>query len=175
MFTWKKFLLITVAAAVVGIGSAFGWSYYQANNFNNAAQETINTEAPDITVTAMDGTQLKLSDLRGKTVFVNFWATWCGPCMLEMPEMNKIYPDYKDKIEFFSVSIDDAKADYEKYTKESSFAFPMYWGDKNAIIKDYALQGIPASYIVDKHGTIIHSHIGAMNEQQLRDFLNKVQ
>ena len=50
MFTWKKFLLITVAAAVVGIGSAFGWSYYQANNFNNAAQETINTEAPDITV-----------------------------------------------------------------------------------------------------------------------------
>ena len=46
MFTWKKFLLITAAAAVVGIGSAFGWSYYQANNFNNAAQETINTEAP---------------------------------------------------------------------------------------------------------------------------------
>lgn len=100
MFTLKKFLLITAAAAVVGIGAALVWTHYQAGNINEAAAQSVNTEAPDITVTAMDGTEVKLSSLRGKTVFVNFWATWCGPCMQEMPEMNKIYPDYKDKIEF---------------------------------------------------------------------------
>ena len=98
MFTLKKFLLITAAAAVVGIGAALVWTHYQAGNINEAAAQSVNTEAPDITVTAMDGTEVKLSSLRGKTVFVNFWATWCGPCMQEMPEMNKIYPDYKDKI-----------------------------------------------------------------------------
>lgn len=169
----KKFLLITLAAAVVGIISAFGWSYYQAGNLNDAAAETINTEAPDITVTAMDGTRLKLSDLRGKTVFVNFWATWCGPCMQEMPVMEKVYPEYKDKVEFFTVSIDDARADYEKYVKEQGFAFPMYWGDKNAIISAYGLQGIPASYIIDKYGTITQSHIGGMQEKDMRAFLDK--
>ena len=97
MFTWKKFLLITAAAAVVGIASAFGWSYYQAGNFNDAAAQSVNTEAPDIAATSLDGTQVKLSDLRGKTVFVNFWATWCGPCMQEMPEINKLYPEYEGK------------------------------------------------------------------------------
>ena len=52
-------------------------------------------------------------EAKGK-VLVDFFATWCGPCMQEMPEMNKIYPDYKDKIEFFAVSIDDSRSDYEK-------------------------------------------------------------
>ena len=172
MFTLKKFLLITAAAAVVGIGAALVWTHYQAGNINEAAAQSVNTEAPDITVTAMDGTEVKLSSLRGKTVFVNFWATWCGPCMQEMPEMNKIYPDYKDKIEFFAVSIDDSRSDYEKYAGESGFAYPMYWGDKNAIVKAYGLQGIPASYIVDKYGTITKSHIGGLNETALRPFLD---
>ena len=92
--------------------------------------------------------------------------------MQEMPEMDKIYPEYKDKMEFFTVSIDDARADYEKYAKESGFAFPMYFGDKNAVIKDYGLQGIPASYIVDKYGTITKSHIGGMKEKEMRAFLD---
>ena len=151
MFTLKKFLLITAAAAVVGIGAALVWTHYQAGNINEAAAQSVNTEAPDITVTAMDGT---------------------GPCMQEMPEMNKIYPDYKDKIEFFAVSIDDSRSDYEKYAGESGFAYPMYWGDKNAIVKAYGLQGIPASYIVDKYGTITKSHIGGMKEKELRAFLD---
>ena len=172
MFTWKKFLLITAAAAVVGIASAFGWSYYQAGNFNDAAAQSVNTEAPDIAATSLDGTQVKLSDLRGKTVFVNFWATWCGPCMQEMPEINKLSPEYEGKIEFYTVSIDDARADYEKYAKESGFAFPMYFGDKNALISAYGLQGIPASYIIDKYGTIKNSHIGGMREKELRAFLD---
>lgn len=169
----KKFLLISIAAIVVGIASAFGWAYYQAGNLNEAAAETVNTEAPDITVTAQDGRHIKLSSLRGKTVFVNFWATWCGPCMQEMPEMNALYPEYKDKIEFFTVSIDDARADYEKYARESGFSFPMYWGDKNAIISAYGIQGIPASYIIDKYGTVIQSHIGGMKQKEMRAFLDK--
>ncbi len=173
MFTLKKFLLITLAAAVVGIGSSLFWAHYQAGNMNDAAAQSVNTEAPDIIATTLDGTQVKLSDLRGKTVFVNFWATWCGPCMQEMPEMNKIYPEYKDKIVFFAVSIDDARTDYEKYAKESGFEFPMYWGDKNALVNAYGLQGIPASYIIDKYGTITQSHIGGMKEKELRAFLDK--
>ena len=62
--------------------------------------------------------------------------------------------------------------DYEKYAGESGFAYPMYWGDKNAIVKAYGLQGIPASYIVDKYGTITKSHIGGMKEKELRAFLD---
>lgn len=172
MFSLKKFLKITLAAAVVGIGAALLWTQYQTHSMNKTAAEAVNTEAPEITAVAQDGTEVKLSALRGQTVFVNFWATWCGPCMEEMPEMNKIYPDYKDKIVFLAVSIDDAKADYEAYAAKSGYNYPLYFGSKNDIVTAYGLQGIPASYIIDKHGTITKSHIGGMKEQDLRAFLD---
>ena len=86
MFTLKKFLLITAAAAVVGIGAALVWTHYQAGNINEAAAQSVNTEAPDITVTAMDGTEVKLSSLRGKTVFVNFWQPGAAPACRKCPK-----------------------------------------------------------------------------------------
>ena len=85
-------MLITAAAAVVGIGAALVWTHYQAGNINEAAAQSVNTEAPDITVTAMDGTEVKLSSLRGKTVFVTCWQPGLRPC-----NARKIVPGNEQK------------------------------------------------------------------------------
>lgn len=167
----KRFLIISVAAAVFGTISAFFWAQYQADNMNDAAAQTINTEAPNVKAVTKDGTVVELASIKGKPVFLNFWATWCAPCMEEMPHINNVYAQYRDKVEFMVVSIDDSKADYEKYVSSQTSELPLLFGDKAQILEDFKLQGIPATYFIDKYGTITKSHIGGMTENQLKTFL----
>ena len=133
MFTLKKFLLITAAAAVVGIGAALVWTHYQAGNINEAAAQSVNTEAPDITVTAMDGTEVKLSSLRGKTVFVNFWATWCGPCRMQAPILEKLDAELGGSVKIFKVDVDENPALAQKLGIAS---IPTLLATENGKVKD---------------------------------------
>ena len=147
MFTLKKFLLITAAAAVVGIGAALVWTHYQAGNINEAAAQSVNTEAPDITVTAMDGTEVKLSSLRGKTVFVNFWATWCGPCQMVGPVVEEIADEVTDaKI---------CKVDVDQQPE---------------LARQYQVMSIP-TFLVFKNGEMVKRDMGYKPKDELLDLL----
>ena len=128
MFTLKKFLLITAAAAVVGIGAALVWTHYQAGNINEAAAQSVNTEAPDITVTAMDGTEVKLSSLRGKTVFVNFWATWCGPCMGMAPVIDRLADEYEGRVVIGKYNVDE-ETDFSTENRIMSLPTILFFKD----------------------------------------------
>ena len=172
----KKYLIGIIGALVVGVAAALLWTNYQAHNMNSAAAQTTNQEAPDITVVALaDGSTVKLSDLRGKPVFLNFWATWCPPCVAEMPHMNSVYPEYKDKVNFFVVSVDDAQKEAAAFSQEKNFSYPLYFGNKGEIVQKYSIKGIPASYLIDKDGTIVKTHIGGMTQNELRAFLDSAQ
>ena len=147
MFTLKKFLLITAAAAVVGIGAALVWTHYQAGNINEAAAQSVNTEAPDITVTSMDGTEVKLSSLRGKTVFVNFWATWCGPCRMMSPIVDQLADELAD-VKVCKVDIDQAEA----------------------LATEYGVEVVP-TFIVFENGEAVKSVSGVMPKPVILDML----
>lgn len=168
----KKFIIFfTMACMFILSGCSF--SDNSPSAVTTASAQTVSHKAPDFKFTLLDGTKTSLAQLQGKPVFLNFWATWCPPCVGEMPHFEKLYPKYKDKINFVAISLDDSKADADAFIQQKSFTFPVGFANNQEIAAKYEIQGIPTSYIIDAQGNVIASYIGAMDEQTLEKFLNK--
>lgn len=126
------------------------------------------TPAPDFTAYAPDGKPVKLSDLRGKVVVLDFWATWCGPCQRSMPHLEKVYDQVKDKgVAVLAVCVWDERAAYDKWVaaKKGTFSFPTVFdpagrGEGNIAKALYKVDGIPTQYIIDRDGRIAAGTIG---------------
>lgn len=168
----KKILicLLLLLAAMAG-GCAADSSKTTAAAPAAAAQAS--QTAPDFSFTYLDGTKASLAQLRGKPVFLNFWATWCPPCVGEMPHFNAVYPRYKDKVNFLAVSLDDNMQEAAAFIQQKGYSFPVGYGDVNDLAGKYDIQGIPTSLLLDANGKIIASKIGAMTEAELEAFLQK--
>jgi thiol-disulfide isomerase/thioredoxin len=109
-------------------------------------------------LTRMDGSKLSLpKDLEGKVVVIDFWATWCGPCVGEIPHMKEIYAKYKDKgVEFVGISLDKTKDPLEAFVKDKGLAWTMtYDGQQNPAATKYKINSIPAVWVVGKDGKIV--------------------
>ncbi len=119
--------------------------------------------APDFELPDLDGKTMRLSDFRGKVVFLNFWATWCKPCREEMPSMEVLYKNFEAKdFVILAVSIDrvTTKKDIPPYVKSLNLTFPIFvdsWGHTD---KRYKLMGVPETYIIDRQGVLREKIIG---------------
>ncbi|HLC21387.1 MAG TPA: TlpA disulfide reductase family protein [Candidatus Methylomirabilis sp.] len=119
--------------------------------------------APDFALNRLDGKKVRLSDLRGKkVVLINFWATWCPPCRLEMPTMQQIYSEYGKKgFEVLAVNIEpDAKQEIREFIKELRLTFPVLLDPDMAVTRKYRLIGLPVSLLIDRQGIIRSKDIG---------------
>jgi len=132
--------------------------------------------APEITVTGVDGKKIKLSDLKGKVVLIDMWASWCGPCRRENPNVVKAYNKYnKDGFEVFSVSFDKPgmKARWLAAIQQDGLVWPYHGselnGFNNQAARDYSVRGIPFTCLVDAEGNIIKTNLrGAALEAELQ-------
>lgn len=139
----------------------------------------IGAMAPEIELPNPDGKMLKLSDLRGKVVLLDFWAAWCRPCRMENPNVVKDYYQYKDKgFEVFSVSLDREKASWIKAIQDDGLVWPnhvsdlKYWSSQAAAI--YGVTSIPATFLIGKDGRIIAKNLrGEALGQALEELLGK--
>ena len=130
---------------------------------NTAAASAAET-APDFSYKELgSGKTMRLSDLKGKPVFINFWATWCPPCVGELPHIEKKYAEYKDKMHFVILSVDDNEQEPARFIQSKGYTFPAAYG----------VDAIPASYIISADGHIIARIVGSMNESSLDAFLQK--
>ncbi|MCP4374360.1 MAG: TlpA family protein disulfide reductase [Deltaproteobacteria bacterium] len=121
--------------------------------------------APNFTLPDINGKMVSLTDYRGKVVFLNIWATWCSPCVEEMPSMEKLYQELKgESFEILAVSIDvsGAKA-VLPFMKKHKLSFPALLDTKGAIKNLYQTTGIPESFIIDKNGINEKKIIGPRN------------
>jgi thiol-disulfide isomerase/thioredoxin len=137
----------------------------------------VGTPAPDFTVTMSDGKTVHLSDFKGKTVVLDFWATWCGPCQASMPHLEKVYQQVKDKdVAVLGVCVWDQKDLYDKWVAANigtkynfAVAFdPAGRGPKSIAGSLYKVTGIPTQYIIDKDGKIAASGVGYDGEDDHR-------
>lgn len=119
--------------------------------------------APDFTLKTLEGNTVRLSELRGKkVVLINFWATWCPPCRLEMPTMQQIYSEYKDKgFEILAVNIEsDANQAISDFAKELRLTFPILLDPDMKVIRKFRVIGLPVSVLIDRQGFVHAKEIG---------------
>ncbi len=119
--------------------------------------------APDFTLKTLEGKTLRLSDLQGKkVVLINFWATWCPPCRLEMPTIQKIYSKKKEKgFEILAVNIEpDANQEIRDFMKELRLSFPVLLDPDMKVARKYHVFGLPVSMLIDRQGIVRAREIG---------------
>lgn len=164
-------LLLTASLFVIS-GCADNSNKNTTANAAPSASDTVKQAAPDFTYTDLaTGKEVMLSDLRGKPVFLNFWATWCPPCVKELPLFAAKYPEYKDKIQFVAVSIDESIAEPKKFVQAKNIQLPFAHVEPAKVGASYQLEAIPTSVLIDADGNIINKMVGGMNEAMLTEFL----
>lgn len=136
---------------------------------------TLNTEkkAPDFTITTFEGKKITLSKLpKDKVIVVNFWASWCGPCREEAPELEKVWRQYKGRIYFIGLNWKDDKKDALAFMKEFKVSYPN-GPVENKVATEYGITGIPETYVIKK-GYIQEHIIGATTFEALSQAIEKV-
>ena len=134
--------------------------------------EAQGSEAPDFTVYDLEGNPHKLSDFRGKPVLLNFWASWCGPCQMEMPDFQKYYESHGDKVSFVIVNLTDGQQETVEsasaFIEEKGYTFPVYYDtDIDAAMK-YGVSAVPVSYFIDAEGYFVAWAQGALSADMLQ-------
>lgn len=119
--------------------------------------------APDFSLNDLSGKNLRLSDLKGSVVMIEFWATWCPPCRDSVPELNNLYQKYKDRgFVLLGLSVDtgrDAQSTVNSFVKEFNITYPVLI-DKSDVKALYGVYSVPTTYLIDRNGNVVNSHIG---------------
>ena len=130
---------------------------------SDAVKSEVGKPAPDFTFPGLDGKMISLSDYSGKVVLVNIWATWCRPCIDEMPSMEKLYQEFnQDDFEILAVSIDALGTEVvEPFMQKYNLTFPALLDPEGTIKPIYQVTGVPESLIIDRRGVLAKKIIGA--------------
>lgn len=178
IFLKKSILIIIIVAAV-------GWAVYDFVISGDSAKEEVEEsgvevglevgdQAPDFELETFEGDSVKLSNLRGERVMVNFWATWCPPCRAEIPDLQKFHEN--EDINILAVNLTDTENSYDnipKFVKNFGMEFPVLMDEASEVATKYEIQPIPTSYMIDSDGIIQYKAMGAMNyDLMIREFEN---
>lgn len=152
-----KFLLSMIVACVLfgATGPRLAWSQQKINYKVVPILQPMkdNAPTPDFTLNAPDGKKISLKDFRGKVVLLNFWASWCVPCREEMPAMEKLYQEYKQKnFTVFAIAVKDRKQDAIDFVKELKITYPIALDPDAKVGSEYGAWGLPATYLIGPKG-----------------------
>ncbi|HJW89300.1 MAG TPA: redoxin domain-containing protein [Anaerolineales bacterium] len=181
--TLRKDLLVVLAGLAFGAGLGIFFFYLLGigdptsrlpvltGGRNVPDSPSIGKAAPDFELQNLSGESVRLSELRGRVVIINFWATWCGPCRLEMPAIQARYDRHPAELEVLAVNFDEPQAAVQAFVNELGLTFTVLL-DPGAQVQDlYRVRGYPTTYLVDPDGVVREVHIGLMTEKQLDAYL----
>lgn len=195
----KKIIMILVLVFVLILGGA-GILYKQlgqklAPNLlaTQTPQETESTEdstpktqenesekilAPDFTVYDLDGNEVHLSDFIGKSVVLNFWASWCSPCKMEMPAFNEKYLEIGEEVQFLIINMTDGSRETVKtasaFIAEQGYSFSVFYDTDQDAVASYGVYSLPTTYFIDEEGNVIAQATGAVDEETLQQGIDMI-
>ena len=127
------------------------------------ARPTLDQEAPGFTLVDLQGTRRSLSEYRGKVILLNFWATWCGPCRVEMPSMETVYREFKEQgFEILAISSDPQGIVVTRpFSQANGLTFPILHDAEYDVSGAYGVRTLPMSFLIDRQGRLRHQVFGA--------------
>jgi thiol-disulfide isomerase/thioredoxin len=166
------FVIIGVAL-VVALMLVFGFKLAKRPSGVGQMQ---NGAAPDFTLESLDGKPVRLSDYRGKPVVLNFWATWCGPCKIEMPWFVDFQKQYGPAgVQFLGVAMDDAKTeDIAEFAKSMKVNYPILIGKESVGDAYGGVQFLPETFYIDRNGKIVDKAFGLKGRREIEDDIKKI-
>ena len=136
-----------------------------------AALQSDTDDAPDFELTLFDGQSLRLSDLRGKVVVLNFWASWCPPCRIEMPDFEEMWQEFKDRgVVFLGVAVSDVEEDSRAFAERLGVTYMLGLDTTGEITREYRVTSLPTTLLIDRQGNQAR-RFGIANKGALRIFL----
>jgi thiol-disulfide isomerase/thioredoxin len=184
--------LVRIAIAAVVLGLLFGGAFIvgRHRSSSNGTQSSAGTTpaaaapgaldsadpvvgqtAPDFALLSTDGSIVKLSDLRGKVVWLNFWATWCVPCKQELPDIQKLYDEkHAAGLEVLEINYQEGRPDALAYFEQRSLTMPLLL-DTGSVFDQYKLKGLPDSFFIDRNGKLSSMNIGMLSSDKMRQHL----
>jgi len=161
-------ILIFFVSAIALVGGVY------VQTLSNKETSNINIPALEISLPDVSGKQRNLSEWQGKIRIINFWATWCPPCLEEIPEFIKLQNEFKNNLQFIGIAIED-KETVEKYLKDNPVNYPMLIGGDNAVTLAQQLgnivNAVPFSLIVNQQGQIIHRQPGELSREKIIEII----
>ena len=168
-------LVLVVVAFVVALMLYVGYHKARRPGGSLTTRLAQSSPAPDFSLQSLDGKTTRLSDFRGKAVLLNFWATWCGPCKIEMPWFVDFQKQYGSQgLQIVGVAMDDAsKEDIGKFARDMGVNYPILIG-KEAVGDQYGgIPGLPETFLIARDGKIVDKIIGLRGKAEIEDAIKK--
>lgn len=165
--------LMSLAVVVLLITGFLVYTFAFAGNSGGVVEP--GKKAPNFELPGLNGETVRLSDYRGQVVLVNFWATWCKPCQIEMPEFQAVYEKYRDN-GFTILGVNQAEPPelVRPYVEEGGYSWTFALDEKGKISERYAVYGIPQSYLIDRDGKVVYMWLGIATQDSLESQLAKL-
>ena len=177
---WWIVGILGLASMVVGVYFLYR-PLFNGNDHDHGhddeQQAEIENAAPDFTVVDKNGNKVSLSEMRGKPVVVNFWATWCSYCLAEMPDLEEAYLEHGDDVVFMIVNAtrgDETVAKASEYIAESGYTFPVYYDTQLSAAGAYGLSSLPYTYFINADGSLAYTHRGMISPDVLEENVQKI-
>jgi cytochrome c biogenesis protein CcmG/thiol:disulfide interchange protein DsbE len=167
-FLMKKFCVILLLSSSILFGCTEN-NPDQKNNPSVLENSAGERKAPDFNLIDVEGKEIKLTSYKGKIVILDFWATWCGPCRMGVPDLVSLQKEYKNDLVVIGISTDKFSGtdkDIVPFMKHFSINYPVVHADES-VIKEYGgINAIPTSFVIDKKGNIVDMHIGLVSKEK---------
>lgn len=170
----KRLIIRTVILILLGI--AVSYTLYANFNKDKIQKVDVGSKAPDFVLIDLNGQKHKLSEYKGKGVFLNFWGTWCKPCEREMPFINNQYSHFKDKgIQVLAVNVGESDLAVTKFVERYQLQFPIMIDKDSQVQTAYGVNPLPVTFLIDPEGEVVKIHTGTLTESMVNDFMKKIQ
>ena len=158
---------------IVGLIGLMAWGLMNKSPVTSRSGITrVQQPAPDFTLALFDGSELSLSELSGRPVVLNFWASWCPPCRQESPALERTWRAYAGKgVKFVGVDIQDDPEDAQAYLDEFGLTFPNGTDRGGKITVDYGIIGLPVTFFIGAEGIVEGRFVGALREDRLVEWV----
>ncbi len=176
----RKLILLTALIALLATGCTKFIIEPPANSEESQAppvEETTKKDpvmAPDFELPALDGSTIKLSELRDKKVLLNFWATWCGFCVIEMPDLQKLQESHDDLL-VLTVNVGESKETVQKFMEENNLNLTVVLDEKMNIANTYGVRSYPTTIAVNHKGEAVRGYVGMLTYEQMEQLYSLIE